>query len=245
MFELMTRISDQRWSAAQHQELETWKVAAASDVAWLGSLKTAVELYQWLQSVSRVPRRDERFLEVGIGPLGIGFIAVFGSLRPENNVAVDPLPRIAFASGDELIDRSMRELQERVDYRQGRANALDSIPSRSVDWVICDNLLDHTDDPAAILREMRRVVVPAGHVVVTVHCRSLAGLIKWRAMAPLQPNNPNRIMHPQSFTIRSAETLLEQHGFRIVASNRGESAFLGEWLGRLRLGRWVLEPEHP
>lgn len=43
-----------------------------------------------------------------------------------------------------------------------------SLPAASFDRVVCTEVLEHTKDPAAILREIRRILRPSGVAVITV-----------------------------------------------------------------------------
>lgn len=42
------------------------------------------------------------------------------------------------------------------------------LPDGSIDTIFCCSVLEHTHDPAAILREFRRILRPGGHVVLSV-----------------------------------------------------------------------------
>lgn len=98
---------------------------------------------------------DARVLEVGSGAHGLVFY--FGTTR---GVGVDPLA---------------------CDYAalfpawQGRAQTLAAAGERlpfadaSFDVVLCDNVVDHAEDPARIAREMARVLAPGGLLYFTVN----------------------------------------------------------------------------
>ena len=53
--------------------------------------------------------------------------------------------------------------------------------SASVDFVICCNVIDHASDPAAILREIHRVLKPEGLFFFDVDTFSVLGLMKWHS----------------------------------------------------------------
>lgn len=56
-------------------------------------------------------------------------------------------------------------LGDRVDFRVGDAHHLD-FPDATFDAVIAHTVISHVSEPAAVLREMRRVVRPGGIVVI-------------------------------------------------------------------------------
>src|SRR5205823_4925085 len=43
------------------------------------------------------------------------------------------------------------------------------VPDESFDVVLCTQVLEHCDDPAAAVRELRRVVAPSGCVLASTH----------------------------------------------------------------------------
>jgi len=109
-----------------------------------------------LERIRPLPR-DARVLEVGSGAHGLIFF--FGSSR---GVGVDPLAahyRLLFAGW------------------QGRAPTLAAVgealpfPSGAFDVVLCDNVIDHAERPAAIVAELARVLAPGGllYFAVNVH----------------------------------------------------------------------------
>src|ERR671916_924758 len=107
-----------------------------------------------LERVRAIPP-DARVLEVGSGAHGLVFF--FGTTR---GVGCDPLA---------------------CDYAalfpawQGRAQTIaaagESLPfaDASFDVVLCDNVVDHAEDPARIARELARVLAPGGLLYFTVN----------------------------------------------------------------------------
>jgi len=109
-----------------------------------------------LERIRPLPR-DARVLEVGSGAHGLIFF--FGASR---GVGVDPLAaqyRPLFAAW------------------QGQAPTLAAagealpFPSGAFDVVLCDNVIDHAERPAAIVAELARVLAPGGllYFAVNVH----------------------------------------------------------------------------
>jgi ubiquinone/menaquinone biosynthesis C-methylase UbiE len=54
-----------------------------------------------------------------------------------------------------------------VHFMKGELQEL-QLPTASFDRVICTEVLEHTTDPSAIISEIRRILTPAGHAVITV-----------------------------------------------------------------------------
>jgi SAM-dependent methyltransferase len=72
---------------------------------------------------------------------------------PGKRICIDPLAEHYAQRFDLPLDR--------VTYIFGQGERLPLV-SGTVDLVICTNCIDHTDDPAAVIREVERVLKPGG-----------------------------------------------------------------------------------
>ena len=98
---------------------------------------------------------DDRVLEVGCG--GGHVLRMFSEC---DLTGVD-------VSG-EMLQKAQRNLQGlRVRLLKGELHELD-LPPASFDKIICTEVLEHVVDPESILEQMRRLLAPAGRVVVTI-----------------------------------------------------------------------------
>lgn len=67
-----------------------------------------------------------------------------------------------------FLDTARRNLRGYdVRFLKGELESLD-LPAASFDRVVCTEVLEHTRDPAAILREIARILKPSGAAVITV-----------------------------------------------------------------------------
>ncbi|MEA2424519.1 MAG: hypothetical protein QOH13_929 [Thermoleophilaceae bacterium] len=107
-----------------------------------------------LERVRGIPG-DARVLEVGSGAHGLIFF--FGTTR---GVGIDPLAdeyAALFPAWQQRV-RTIAAAGERLPFGDA-----------SFDVVLCDNVVDHADDPARIAREMTRVLAPGGLLYFTVN----------------------------------------------------------------------------
>lgn len=107
-----------------------------------------------LERVRAIPG-DARVLEVGSGAHGLVFF--FGTTR---GVGVDPLAgeyAALFPAWQHRV-RTVTAAGERLPFADG-----------SFDVVLCDNVVDHAEDPARIARELARVLAPGGLLYFTVN----------------------------------------------------------------------------
>src|SRR5919112_558537 len=107
-----------------------------------------------LERVRAIPS-DARVLEVGSGAHGLVFF--FGTTR---GVGVDPLACDYAALFPAWQDRArtIAAAGERLPFADA-----------SFDVVLCDNVVDHAEDPARIVRELSRVLAPGGLLYFTVN----------------------------------------------------------------------------
>ena len=136
-------------------------------------MKSSRRVRDLLEQFQPIPR-DAPVIEVGSGAHGLIFCFDSGDRR----VGVDPL----------AVDYSglFPQWQRRA---QTVAAAGESLPFRnhSFDVVICDNVVDHAESPAQIVRELVRILAPGGLLYFTVNIhhslyRVAAGMhSSWRA----------------------------------------------------------------
>lgn len=98
------------------------------------------------------PLAGRRLLDLGCGP-GVYTLAL--RARGAEVLAVDNDPA-ALASGDAPLP----------DAVVADAAAL-PVPTGAMDGVVCSNLLEHTPDPQAVLREIARVLTPGGFAYIS------------------------------------------------------------------------------
>ena len=103
----------------------------------------------------RAVARDARVLEVGSGAHGLVFY--FGTTR---GAGVDPLAcdYAALFPAWQNRARTIAARGERLPFAD-----------HAFDFVLCDNVVDHAEGPAEIVREIARVLAPGGLLYFTVN----------------------------------------------------------------------------
>ena len=152
---------------------------------------------------------DARVIEVGSGAHGLIFY--FGS---QHGIGVDPLAV------------SYRTLFPRWQSRAPTVAAVGEslpFPDQSFDVVICDNVVDHAESPARIVRELARILVPGGLLYFTVNVHHPVYAIaagvhsSWRAAGVPYEVGPFAD-HTTHLTIDAAERLFQGLPLRILSA---------------------------
>lgn len=104
--------------------------------------------------------QEGRGLEVGCGCLSVleGCGKRFISIDP---LMSEYLEMLAWPAGLTAGD-------DPICYIEATAEAL-NFKGGHFDWVLCENVIDHTPDPALAIREMYRVLRPGGRLYFEVH----------------------------------------------------------------------------
>jgi SAM-dependent methyltransferase len=226
-----------RWDAAQENELAVWQHTVDDVANVLAEITETADLVRFgnehgLNACTTV-------IELGIGPMGIGW-AAFSSATTA--VGVDPLPRLTVTTGDRNVDQFVAGLQRKSEFL--RADATTKLPfdDRTFGLVVCENVVDHTQDPSAILSEGRRIVRSDGRMLFGVNVFSSLGHLKWRHLTcRLHPQDINVLCHPHSFVEGDLDRLLTRAGWRIVAID-GKRGIKERLFGHSYRVRLVAEP---
>ena len=217
----------ERWSVAQTAERTYWEAARQDETELLRIMHEKAAAMRW--SMARVPEcRDSigPWVEIGIGPIGVGCVHLVSAPGREL-IGIDPLTPIPLET--ERLSPAFQSLLSGCNgsaYRHlvGRGEQVD-LPDQFAAMVVCYNVLDHCDDPGAVVREASRLLRPNGHFILGCDAYSLAGRIKYRLRAGLaralrvKLDSIADLAHPHQFVASDLEALIDQAGLQFVAIN--------------------------
>lgn len=210
----MQAITKKRWSIAQmYQQVYQGKKAlwfqdCEKDIVskrfiWAKRVHNFLSPFISLTSSSYI-------LEIGSGPHGIIFF-----LESGNRYGLEPLANFYYSKFPSI------QVSSRVKITCGNGEQL-PFSSDTFDLVICDNVLDHTMNPEAIIKETHRVLKTGGilflaidvhrwtgHLLSLIHERLLG---RWKVMKWFGS-------HPFYFMHRDIVQLIDKYNFRIVFSD--------------------------
>jgi len=105
------------------------------------------------------------------------------------------------------------------------------LPAESVDVVVCHHTLEHAWMPPQVLTEIRRLLRPAGRLLLFVPYE------KERRFHRFDPTEPNH--HLYSWNVQSLGNLVQDAGFTVQSAGLarfGQERFAANWAVRLGLG---------
>lgn len=228
----------QRWQIAQKAEARYWQAARQDDVELMRIMHEKAVAMRWARNqVPGLERLPGPWVEIGIGPLGIGCIHLTANGGREL-IGVDPLSPVDLdLSALSPAFRSVLAGCHTASYRHivGRGESID-LGSDLAALVVCYNVLDHCEDPSAVIAEAARLLLPGGHFVLGCDVYSDAGRIKHRIRAALMRTMGRAIdsiadlAHPHQFVARDLERLMQGRTLEILGINsRHAEPFKRAW----------------
>src|SRR4029077_11410868 len=151
----MSGVTRDRWSASQRLELHFWQTwTKAAPYQNLDVPKNWSEALPRLRcSLDDSP--GLRVLDIGCGPVGLIHFVDNAAER----IRIDPL----------LLQYESRMTLPGPQLSLAGLGESPPLASASVDIAICFNALDHMQDPALALAEIRRVLRPGGTLLLMIH----------------------------------------------------------------------------
>ena len=215
-------VSDDRWGEAQVAEREYWQWPAIDAREFVQILAGLAEAAVWASQ--RFPDESPPagdWLEIGIGPIGIGCIHFLPQAASKRLVGIDPLERMhrTELSLPRPLLAAVKVARSMYDHHlaPGEATALES--SR-FGLAVLHNVLDHVRDPKAVLQEARRVLRPKG--VLFLACDTHSWLYQVRHKLVIRRTDSESWLvraHPFQFRPSELFALVNDNGFQVLSHN--------------------------
>jgi ubiquinone/menaquinone biosynthesis C-methylase UbiE len=226
-------ISNDRWDEAQKAELDAW----INGITYPEELLRYIhEKYVFLAKVKAhcpealIPPKERpgAALEIGIGPLRIGVVSLLEPFQAWNISGIDPMDEMSPSNIPHHIMTLYEELRNRQSLRFTKTSAETlNFDSETFDLVTCYNVLDHTQNPFAILKEIHRVLRPNGYFLLGLDALGLANWARHKAFI-------NDICHPYKFTSWQVEWMLPRHNFELLYLEQTRYEILIRLFGKAR-----------
>ncbi len=230
-------ISEKQWKEAQSSEASNWADTGHNSWRLLYELTEHSEVAKRLHGYL-CGKKALRALEVGVGPLGIGFLAVHMAPYFSKIIGVEPLSTLEIDLEDKALQNYARTLQSRVEAVKAKG---ENIPfdDESFDVTACINVIDHAHAPNDILTEIRRVTKSGGIFILGVNTLSFLGRMKWRLLRAGKPNAFLFVAHPYIYGWAQIYKKLRASNWSTLWKNRPLT--FERVAGHGRMSFWILE----
>lgn len=205
-----------RWDLAQDYEKNWWKTREA-DVDFSFYKYYADELKSSIQKYLTI-KPETKILEVGSGAGGI----VTYLKQSNERYAIDPL---------EDFYSSVKSFNNQRDKNVKYQNSMgEKIPfqDKMFDLVIMDNVLDHCDSPAKVIKEVRRVLNENGIIYFKQNTYHIWGSLIRSLMEKLLIDKG----HPHTFSKSKLLNLLRENNLKLIQSSR--VGYLKTWIREIK-----------
>ena len=185
-------ISNARWHAAQELEGNDWEtIANVTEEEWQELVDKFQELFHSIAQSLHL-QSDDNILDVGCGPTVPARL-----LRTGRIIGIDPLADRLKITGETAVP-GVRILNARAEEMP--------FPDATFDFVVCRNVIDHTQDPLAVVRETHRVLKPDKYFLLFsyVYAPFITLLKNLRERAGFLRN----VEHPHTFTPAMLDALV-------------------------------------
>jgi len=214
----MSGVSSERWDDAQQAERGFWSTRGFGLSKFRRAAAGSIQTAEWVLPHLNAPAGD--WLEVGIGPLGVGcthFLGCQGELHTLD--PIEPTPAEEWQL-PEPCRALVRACQEGSIRHVGQAEKLE-FAENSFTFVAMENMLDHVQDPGAVLAEARRVLIPGGQLYIAVDTFSALGEARFNLVSRRRWRETTFVRaHPHRFSGSDVVGIVTAAGFRVT---RGET----------------------
>lgn len=177
---------------AWFQRSDTWSRYVVSEAV--------AELASMLPAGREAPARA---LDVGCGE-GVAFAMLQRTFGAQSILGIDIDPESVRRAA-----QTAATVGGNIEVRLADAMRLD-VPDGAFDLVFCHQVLHHADDPAAVLRECRRVLAPEGRLLLAESSREF---LSWWPVRLLFRHPPRRQQ-----TVAEYRALVQHAGFAVADS---------------------------
>jgi SAM-dependent methyltransferase len=237
----------ERWGEAQEAERDFWDTSTYTVELFSATLAALAEAAAWTQRHLGRDLPPGDLVELGIGPLGIGCIHLLPRATDARLVAVDPIAREPAQQWPlpEHLQSVVAAWQGECEQVTGRAERT-GLPEGRFGVAVLHNMLDHVQEPAAVLAEAHRLLRPDGVLVLACDTLSLANRARLRLYTRRRFADSLFIRaHPFHFGAGRLLRLVAEARFHVLATNRRSPAPLYETFGHAHRLLLVAEKAGP
>ena len=229
----MKTVSLNRWEKAQKLEFEYWRNTAKDPLEIARIIQEKVVAAHFAEiNIPTISNLSGQFVEIGIGPLGVGCVHFLSGSASRESIGIEPLPLMVYGGLPLPLASLVKDCQERFRYIQTKGEKI-GLKDGTVSFIACYNVIDHCHDPASVLNEAFRLLRSGGYILVGCDVISWLSMAKYHLYAKrYRSNTPLVICHPYRFTARSLIKLMGKAQFTVVAYNKRSYEMVRQVVGR-------------
>ncbi len=216
-------VSAERWHEAQRAEQSYWDDVLSDGAEFARTLTEKVNAAAWAEERLPAGTPSGDWLEVGIGPLGVGCMHFLEGAQGRALIGVEPLPLMqpdALRLPASLAATVAACQGGGYQHRRAKGEETGLEPDR-FGLAVCYNVLDHVHNPAGILDEIARVLRPGGLMLLGCDTVSVASLVRYHGYVKRRfPDSIGVRAHPFRFRTRDLLAMAHRAGFRVLDDNR-------------------------
>lgn len=230
----MKSVSKDIWHVAQESELLFWDKKRYEPARLVEGIRDKYVLFTAIKTIypqilTEPPDRG-RALEIGIGPLCLGVVSLLEPAEKWEITGIDPLPRMALPKLPSHLEAFFSELYKKnMTYVQTPAEEFTN-PVNAFNLVICDNVLEHTYNPHAIINNIYNLLIPGGFLVLREN--TLSHLSKWRKKIFRKKYHDEA--HPVSYTFQELINVINGNHYDIIYVQRDHYETIKRICGKSR-----------
>jgi SAM-dependent methyltransferase len=223
----------ERWAEAQVAEKSFWETSTYRAEVFSATLAVLAGSATWMQEhlTRELPGGDR--VELGIGPMGLGCIQLLPRPQGVRLIGVDPLeqtPAMDWPLPEPQLS-IVRAFQGTYEHVVGRAEET-GLEAGRAGVAVLHNMLDHVQEPAAVLAEASRLLRADGVLLLVCDTISVANQLRMRLYTRRRFADTLFVRaHPFHFRVGQLIGLVRDAGFRVLASNRRRPALLYGTIG--------------
>ena len=227
-------ITKERFAIAQKYESKYWDSRLYDPAGVIKDLEGTYELANALVQNNYLNHTFHRTLDVGCGGLGLGLLWL---INTNLSFGLDPLEVKKSQFNCTLLDVFVNSVQNKTSYLKIGAENM-PFEINYFDLIICNNVLDHVNNPYAILKEIKRILTKDGLFAFSVDTHSVRTLMQKRLIKLFNPNYGSLPGHPYEWTEKKMGEILISFGFKV--EKHITRSFKGQLFGSVRRTVWLL-----
>ena len=206
-----TEFESDEWRVYQERELKYWQ--DKYDSGYYPDYKESFYKTLTKFGIGADDFSGKQLLEIGCGPQGFSASLVqMAKNQPSSHVIVDSLldkyqdfPTFSLFGRDTI---KIKALGEQIP-----------VPSNFFDIVVCQNVLDHVNQPLVVINEICRILKKDGIALISVHVLSPFFKLFNPLIKQLDKNHPHHFTHEYFSSLLSDFKIIHDHTMPLYKDN--------------------------